>query len=128
MYQPIDITLQVPCKLDSELKPKLTMRPPTTDDVLLAQKQSRLVVNGELVEDNGEHEAHLFANLTNTTRAFIGSMSQYDYLQLQKAYDCFCCHSRSMPPSVHCYFQVLWRSPTRRAPRANHRGIVRLAC
>ncbi|ELJ8463285.1 phage tail assembly protein [Vibrio cholerae] len=89
MYQPIDITLQVPCKLDGELKPKLTMRPPTTDDVLLAQKQSRLVVNGELVEDNGEHEAHLFANLTNTTRAFIGSMSQYDYLQLQKAYDCF---------------------------------------
>ncbi len=89
MYQPIDITLQVPCKLDSELKSKLTMRPPTTDDVLLAQKQSRIVVNGELVEDNGEHEAHLFANLTNTTRAFIGSMSQYDYLQLQKGYDCF---------------------------------------
>lgn len=89
MYQPIKIALQVPQKLDGQEQTVLTMRPPTTNDVILAQKNSRFVHNGEVHDDNAEHEAHLFANLTNTTREFIGSLAQYDYLQLQKAYDCF---------------------------------------
>ncbi|EKO3963152.1 phage tail assembly protein [Vibrio fluvialis] len=89
MYQPIEITLQVPQKLDDQVKTSVTMRPPTANDVILAQKNSRLAHNGEFYDDNAEHEAHLFANLTNTTREFIGSLAQYDYLQLQKAYDCF---------------------------------------
>lgn len=89
MYQPIVITLQVAKDLDGSTQTKLTMRPPETNDVILAQKQGRTVIQGEWVDDSAEHEAHLFANLTNTTRDFIGSLAQYDYLQLQKAYDCF---------------------------------------
>lgn len=89
MYQPIKISLQVPKELDGSPQANLTMRPPETNDVILAQKQSRIIAEGNLVDDNAEHEAHLFANLTNTTREFIGSLAQYDYLQLQKAYDCF---------------------------------------
>lgn len=89
MYQPIDVVLQVPQKLDGEMKTKLKIRPPKTDDLILAQKQSRALIDGHMVEDSAEHEAHLFANLTDTTRAFIGSLAQYDYMQLQKAYDCF---------------------------------------
>lgn len=89
MYQPIKISLQVPKELDSATQAILTMRPPETNDVILAQKQSRIIVEGNMLDDNAEHEANLFANLTNTTREFIGSLAQYDYLQLQKAYDCF---------------------------------------
>jgi len=89
MYQPIKIALQVPVKLDGQEQTAVTMRPPTTNDVILAQKNSRFVHQGEVHDDNAEHEAFLFANLTGTTREFIGSLAQYDYLQLQKAYDCF---------------------------------------
>ena len=73
MYQPIKISLQVPKELDGSPQANLTMRPPETNDVILAQKQSRIIVEGNMLDDNAEHEAHLFANLTNTTRDFIGS-------------------------------------------------------
>ncbi len=89
MYQPIKITLEVPQPLDGQQQTAVTMRPPTTNDVIHAQKQGRIIIGGEMHDDNAEHEAHLFANLTNTTREFIGSLAQYDYLRLQKAYDCF---------------------------------------
>ncbi|SIO94669.1 phage tail assembly protein [Vibrio spartinae] len=89
MYKPLKISLQVATELDSSPITTVEMRPPTTNDVIHAQKMGRTAIGGELVTDESEHEAHLFAALTNTTREFIGRLAFYDYVQLQKAYDCF---------------------------------------
>ncbi|MEI8634709.1 phage tail assembly protein [Vibrio sp. PP-XX7] len=89
MYTPIKISLQVATELDNASLLVLEMRPPTSDDVIHAQKMGRAFINGNIVADEGEQEAHLFAALTNTTREFIGQLAFYDYVQLQKAYDCF---------------------------------------
>ncbi|WP_038225732.1 phage tail assembly protein [Vibrio sp. ER1A] len=88
-YQPITIALQQAVTFDGETLTKLTMRPPTTNDVLIAQRQSSTMIGGQVVSDDAEHEAVLFANLTGTTREVVGSLQMYDFSQLQKAYDCF---------------------------------------
>ncbi|MDW6004710.1 phage tail assembly protein [Vibrio mangrovi] len=89
MYTPIKVSLQVTTELDGKPQHEIEMRPPTTNDVIHAQKLGRMAASNGSVSEESEHEAHLFAALTNTTREFIGQLAFYDYVQLQKAYDCF---------------------------------------
>lgn len=86
-YQPIKIRLEEARTLDSHEITHVTMRQPTANDIILSQHA--VAVIGEQASQDAEQEAHLFANLTNTTRDFIGSLSVYDYTQLAKAYECF---------------------------------------
>lgn len=89
-YLPITITMQVAKDFEGKAMPSLTMRPPTTNDVIIAQQQAtRVLPDGSKYIDEAESEAQLFANLTGTTREFIGALEFYDYSQLGKAYDCF---------------------------------------
>ncbi|KDM91392.1 phage tail assembly protein [Photobacterium galatheae] len=89
-YQPIKVTLQEAKPFDDKPQTALIMRPPTTNDVIHSQQLgSRILADGSKHVDEAEAEAHLFANLTGTTREFIGSLAFYDYSQLGRAYDCF---------------------------------------
>lgn len=89
-YLPIKITMQEPKDFEGKMQTVLTMRPPTTNDVILAQQHSmQFLANGATQTNNAETETHLFAALTNTTREFIGSLALYDYTMLGKSYDCF---------------------------------------
>lgn len=79
-YLPITITLQVPKALDGQLVKTLTMRPPICTDVLVATTQTQSEVSRDVL---------LFANLTDTTPEFIGSLEFYDYKRVEQANDCF---------------------------------------
>lgn len=89
-YLPIKIALQETKDFEGKVQSVLTMRPPTTNDVILAQQHStQFLANGSQYTNPSETEAQLFAALTDTTREFIGSLAFYDYTLLGKAYDCF---------------------------------------
>ncbi|HAS6270572.1 TPA: phage tail assembly protein [Vibrio vulnificus] len=89
-YLPINIVLQVAKEFDGKALTQLTMRPPTTNDVILSQHHAtRVLADGSSHMNEAEAEMHLFAALTGTTREFIGQLEYYDYTQLGKGYDCF---------------------------------------
>ncbi|EOW9266670.1 TPA: phage tail assembly protein [Vibrio cholerae] len=86
-YEPIKIRLEETRLFEGKELTHLTMRQPTANDVILSQHVVSSITNSS--SQDAEQEAHLFANLTNTTREFIGSLSVYDYTNLAKAYECF---------------------------------------
>ncbi len=79
-YIPIIIQLQESRELDGVMKTFITMRPPNANDAIIAQTTTA---------NNVEADRLLFANLTDTTEDFIGSLSLYDYKMVEKANDCF---------------------------------------
>lgn len=86
-YEPIKIRLEEPRTFDGKELTHISMRQPTANDVILSQHAVASI--GAQGSQDAEQEAHLFANLTDTSRALIGSLSVYDYTQLAKAYECF---------------------------------------
>jgi len=92
-YLPISIALQVAKALDGTERKNLTMRPPTTTDVVTAQR-----TYGNTIEK----DVLLYANLTDTTEAFILSLEFYDFKQVEAAFNCFL-----FPVSVHADKRVL---------------------
>lgn len=86
-YEPIKIRLQEPRTFDGREITHLSMRQPTANDVIHSQHMVSSL--SSQASQDAEQEAHLFANLTNTTRELIGSLSIYDYTELAKAYECF---------------------------------------
>ncbi|WP_067519537.1 phage tail assembly protein [Endozoicomonas ascidiicola] len=81
-YQPIPIQFQVPKELGGELKKSVIMRPPTTEDVELAQLMAQSPVHKDIL---------LYANLTETSEEFVRSLAFYDFRQLESAFDAFMC-------------------------------------
>ncbi|WP_422134961.1 phage tail assembly protein [Endozoicomonas sp. ALD040] len=81
-YQAISIQLEAPRELDNKPLSELTMRPPTTSDVVIAQSQAQNPIHKDVL---------LYANLTNTTEDFIQSLAFYDFKQLERAFDTFMC-------------------------------------
>ncbi|MCW7553643.1 phage tail assembly protein [Endozoicomonas gorgoniicola] len=81
-YQPIPIPLESPRDLDGKPVSELTMRPPTTSDVVVAQSKADNPIQKDVL---------LYANLTDTSENFIQSLAFYDFKQVEKAFDAFMC-------------------------------------
>lgn len=79
-YLPIPITLQIPADLGGKPVTELTMRPPTTTDVIVAEQSTTTPYDKDVL---------LYANLTDTTEEFVKSLPYFDYLQLDKAFELF---------------------------------------
>lgn len=123
-YLPIKISLQESKEFDGKPLALVTMRPPTTDDVILSQQQAtRVLADGSKYVDEAEAEANLFANLTGTTRGFIGSLAFYDYSQLGKGYDCFL-----LPlPQFAAKCALLFPSSAEASPSENSEHLLSLS-
>ena len=87
-YLPITVELQVPKEMDKQRVSEITLRPPTTNDVILSQKSAA---------NEADQDVLLFANLSDTTEDLIRSLEFYDYKRVEKAFNCFL-----LPIAEHC--------------------------
>lgn len=95
-YLPVTVQLQVPAVVDNQQVTELLMRPPTTRDVLLAQKSTSAPEDRDIC---------LYANLCGVTEDCVRDLPFYDYLQLEAAYALFL-----LPIQQHCANRVSWSS------------------
>lgn len=82
------IVLSYPVNVDGKEIRELKLRRPKVRDTLAAEK-----IGGS----NAEKEIHLFANLTEQTRATIETLDMVDYGKLQDAYTGFLSLPRTLP-------------------------------
>lgn len=79
-YAPIPVKFEEPRDFDNKPLTAVTLRPPSTADVVNAQR-----VYGDTIQK----DVLLYANLSGTTEDFINSLAFYDFKQVEAAFECF---------------------------------------